>query len=61
MAPNLNTVDTVVEEIIAELTLAERAGTADLNDNEFRVLELTLGKFIRYKLDQLIKRYSMLS
>ena len=48
-----NTVDAVVEEIIAELTLAERVGTADLEEKEFRVLELTLGKYIRYRLDQL--------
>ena len=49
----LNTVDQVVDDIVADLTLAERVGTADLGENEFRVLELTLGKFIRYKLDQL--------
>ena len=47
------TVDAVVEVIIADLTLAERVGTADLNENEFRVLKLTLGKLIQYKLDQL--------
>ena len=46
------TVDAVVEVIIAEMTLAERVGTADLDENEFRVLKLTLGKLIRYKLDQ---------
>jgi len=50
---NLNAVDAVVEVIISKLTLAERVGTADLNEDEFRVLELTLGKLIRYKLDQL--------
>ena len=33
------------------MTLAERVGTADLDENEFRVLELTMGKIIRYKLD----------
>ena len=49
----LNTVDQVVDDIIADLTLAERVGRADLDENEFRVLELTLGKLIRYKLDQL--------
>ena len=49
----LKTVDEVVDEIIAELTLAEKVATADLNENEFRVLELTLGKLIRYKLDRL--------
>ena len=48
----LNTVDQVVEEIIVEMTLAERVDTADLDENEFRVPELTLGKLIRYKLDQ---------
>ena len=50
---NPNTVDAVVDEIIAELTLAERVGTTDLDEDEFRVLELTLGKFIRYKLEHL--------
>ena len=46
-------VDAVVEVIIFDLTLAERVGTADLNENEFRVLKLTLGKLIQYRLDQL--------
>ena len=48
-----STVDAVVEEIIAELTLVERVATADLEENEFRVIELILGKYIRHKLDQL--------
>jgi len=42
----------VVDELISELTLAERVGTADLDEDQFHVLELTLGKLIRYKLDQ---------
>ena len=50
---NPQTVDAVVNEIIADLTLAERVGTADLDEDEFRVVELTLGKFIRYKLEHL--------
>ena len=50
---NPNTVDAVVDEIIADLTLAEKVGTADLGEDELRVLELTLGKYIRYRLDQL--------
>ena len=53
MTQKLNTVDQVVDEIIAELTLAEKVGTADLGEDELRVLELTLGKYIRYRLDQL--------
>jgi len=47
-----NKVDAVVEEIIAELTLAEKVSAADLDENEFRVLELIMGKLIRYNLDQ---------
>ena len=47
-----NSVDQVVDELIEDLTLAERVETADLDENEFRVLELTMGKLIRYKLDQ---------
>ena len=50
---NPNTVDAVIEEIIAELTLVERVGTADLEENEFRVIELTLGKYTRHRLDQM--------
>ena len=50
---NPNTVDAVVEEILDELTLAEKVSTADLEEKEFRVLELILGKYIRHKLDQL--------
>ena len=50
---NPNTVDAVVDEIIAELTLEEKVGTANLGEDEYRVVELTLGKLIRYKLDQM--------
>ena len=50
---NPNTVDAVVDILISELTLAERVGTSDLGEDELRVLELTLGKYIRYRLDQL--------
>ena len=50
---NPNTVDAVVDELISELTLAERVGTADLDEDQFHVLELTLGKIIRYKLEHM--------
>ena len=39
-------------KLIADLTLAEKVGTADLSEDEFRIVELTLGKYIRHKLDQ---------
>ena len=48
-----DTVDAVVDVLISELTLAEMVGTADLGEDELRVLELALGKYIRYRLDQL--------
>jgi len=48
-----DTVDAVVDVLISELTLAEMVGTADLGEDELRVLELTLGKYIRHRLDQL--------
>jgi hypothetical protein len=50
---NPNTVDAVIDEIIADLTLAEKVGTADLGEDEFRIVELTLGKYILHKLDQM--------
>jgi hypothetical protein len=50
---NPRTVDAVVDVLISELTLAEMVGTADLGEDELRVLELTLGKYIRYRLDQM--------
>ena len=53
MAQKLSTVDAVVKEIISELPLEERVGTADLDADEFRILELTLGKLIQYKLDNM--------
>ena len=50
---NPNTVDAVVDEIINELTLKGMVGTADLGKDEFRAIELTLGKYIRHRLDQM--------
>lgn len=50
---NPNTVDQVVEQIISELTLEEKVRTANLRDDEFHVLELTLRKYIRQLLNQM--------
>ena len=49
---NPNTVDEVVDGIISELTLEERIATANFDEDEIRAIELILGKFIRFKLDQ---------
>ena len=53
MAQKLNTIDEVVDEIIAELTLEERFAAANLSEDEFRALKLMLGKYIRHRLDNL--------
>jgi hypothetical protein len=45
-------VDAVVEAIIADLPLEARVRIADLDEDEFRVLELTLAKYIWHKLRQ---------
>ena len=50
---NPNTVDEVVDGIISELTLEERIATANFDEDEIRAIELILGKYIRYKLDQM--------
>ena len=35
------------------MPLETRVNTANLDEDEFRVVELTLGKYIRYRLDQM--------
>ena len=50
---NTNTVDEVVDGLIAELPLELRVSIANLDEAEFRTLELTREKYQRYKLDQL--------
>lgn len=53
MTQKFNTVDEVVQDIISELPLESRVRTANLSEDEFRVLELTLGQYIRHRLDQM--------
>jgi len=48
---NLNTVDAVVEDIIAEMPLDDRVRTANLDEDGLLVLQLGLGKYLRYLLD----------
>jgi len=47
---SLNKVDAFVADIIAEMPLEANVGTANLEEDELRVFELTLGKYLRYKL-----------
>ena len=46
MAPKLNTVDNIVNEIIAELPLDDRVRAANLDENGLIVLQLGLGKYL---------------
>ena len=48
-----DTVDQVVDELIAELPLEPKVSVANLGKDELRVLEETLGKYLRFRLDQL--------
>ena len=51
MAPNLNTVDQVVDDIIAEMPLDDRVRTASLDEDGLLILQLGLGKYLRYLID----------
>lgn len=46
-----NTVDAVVDEIIAEMPLDDRVRTANLDKDGLLVLQLALGKYLRYLID----------
>ncbi|MBT8364348.1 MAG: hypothetical protein KJP23_06540 [Deltaproteobacteria bacterium] len=42
-----------MDDLIAEFPLVANVGTANLEEDGLRVLELTLGKYLRYKLNNL--------
>jgi hypothetical protein len=48
---NPNTVDQIVNEIISELPLDDRVRTANLDEDGIIVLQLALGKYLRYLID----------
>ena len=49
MAPKLNTVDEVIDDIIAEMPLDDRVRTANLDEDGLLILQLGLGKYLRYE------------
>ena len=51
MAPKLNTVDEVIDDIIAEMPLDDRVRTANLDEDGIAVAQLALGKYLRYLID----------
>jgi hypothetical protein len=48
---NLNTIDAVIDDIIAEMPLDDRVRTANLDEDGVLVLQLALGKYLRYLLN----------
>ena len=51
MAPKLNTVDEVIDDIIAEMPLDDRVRTANLDEDGIAVAQLALGKYLRHLID----------
>jgi len=51
VAQELNTVDEVIDDIIAEMPLDDRVRTANLDEDGLVVLQLALGKYLRYLID----------
>ena len=51
MAQKLNTVDEVIDDIIAEMPLDDRVRTANLDEDGIAVAQLALGKYLRYLID----------
>jgi hypothetical protein len=51
VAPKLNTVDEVIDDIIAEMPLDDRVRTANLDEDGIAVAQLALGKYLRYLID----------
>ena len=50
--PNsLDTVDKIVDDIIAEMPLDDRVKTANLDEDGLTALQLALGKYLRYLID----------
>ena len=46
-----NTVDEVIDDIIAEMPLDDRVRTANLDEDGIAVAQLALGKYLRYLID----------
>ena len=55
---SLDTVDAVVEDIISEMSLNDRVRTANLDKDGLTVLQLALGKHLRYLLNNQSKDVS---
>jgi hypothetical protein len=50
---NLTLIDALITYIINALTPEERFGIADLKEHELKMLQLVMGKYMVYRIDQL--------
>jgi hypothetical protein len=50
---NMTLLDALVTDILNDLTLEERVSIADMDENELKTLQLVMGKYMKYRLDQL--------
>jgi hypothetical protein len=49
----LSLIDALITDVIDELPLEARVSVADLDEDEFRVLELSQGRYMNYRLANL--------
>ena len=49
----LTLLDALIIGILNDLTLEERVSIADLDEDELKTLQLVMGKYMKYRLDQL--------
>ena len=45
--------DALIISIVNDLTLDERLSIADLNEDELRTLQLVMGKYMKFRIEQL--------
>ena len=50
---NMTLIDALIIDILIDLTLGERVSIADLDEIELKTHQLVLGKYMKYRLDQL--------
>jgi hypothetical protein len=50
---NLTLIDALISDIINDLSPEERFGIADLKENELQTLQLLMGKYMKFRIEQL--------
>jgi hypothetical protein len=50
---NSTLLDSIIADILDDMPLAERVSIAHLNEAELRMLQLVMGKYMKYRLEQL--------